>query len=180
MPALPLDNARCTPATLAMVATWLRRREFVAASVIEVPTPSLVACTELYDDEWDHAFLSQCVSAVDEATQDMVAFQRCHDLLLVAAYLGLHDLHHLVTSYVVFHLRRAVRQSNDAVGVARRWLGYAEGDAAWTDAEVDDAVSWAAESLQGLEYQRVERPFDHDAWRRETEATLRPALAHGA
>jgi hypothetical protein len=158
VPLVELPEA--TPDCVGLLALWLQRRATVPASVLEVPTPGLCSLEELFDDPWDHEYLTTQVSTVHAVTENLDDFPRLRRLMALSVAVGADALRELLAAFCVFQLRRAVRQSPDPLAVVRVWLKYPVD----RPLDVESAETWAAAALEGLAPERVERPFDADQW----------------
>jgi hypothetical protein len=160
VPLLELDAA--TPRALTAFSVWAWRRLTVKPSIIEIPTPSLVELEDLHDDVWDAAYLLQVVSGVEKATQDLQDFRFARECLALAVALGVAPWEDLLSSFIVFQLRRALRLSQGPLEVVQRWLKAPAGSI--TVASVAEAEAWGAAATERLVPRRQERPVDPHRW----------------
>jgi hypothetical protein len=160
VPLRDLDGA--TPRALTAFAVWAWRRLTVKPSIIEIPTPSLIELEDLHDDVWDAAYLLQVVSGVEKATQDLQDFRFARECLALAVVLGVAPWEDLLSSFIVFQLRRALRLSQGPLEVVQRWLKAPAGSI--TVASVAEAEAWGAAATEGLVPRRQERPVDPHRW----------------
>lgn len=166
---LPLSAECADVGTVQRLATWLcHHRDGRAAFEPPMPLPSVydapTAASLFAGDAWTSAYFGAHVCPRWDYAGNAIHVTRLHK---AATYLGLTALSRACAVLTAFHLREAAASASNPMRVVAAWrppprAGEWSPPPLTTDADLEGALAWARDTVDGLEPLRplrVHRPF---------------------